>query len=217
MNLRSSASNNSGLWAIVPVKPLRRAKSRLARALKANQRAALARSMFARTLDVLSSVDRIAGAVVVSSDLTVQDIARAKKAIPLAESESGLNAAVSQACEWISARGASAALIVPADLPLVTAADIESMIDLALEPICVVIAPDRRDDGTNALLLRPPHVIRPAFGLSSFQAHRDQAVASRLPVHVYRSLTIALDIDRPADLDRYHELAPLLDALRHVE
>ncbi len=193
------------LWAIVPVKPLRRAKSRLARALKANQRAALSRSMLARTLDVLSSVDRLAGMLVVSRDLTVQDIARAKNAIPLAETESGLNAAVSQACEWITAQGASGALIVPIDLPLLTAFDIEAMIDHAVEPACIVVAPDRRDEGTNALLLRPPHAIRPAFGRSSFAAHRAQAVASGLPIHVYRSATIALDIDLPADLDHYRE------------
>ncbi len=210
MNPRESAPD---LWVIIPVKPLRRAKSRLARALKADQRAALARATFARTLDILASVDLIAGIVVVSSDLTVQDIARAKNAIPLAETESGLNAAAAQACAWIAARGAAAVLIVPADLPLVTAADIESMIDLAREPACVVLAPDRREEGTNALLLRPPHAIRPAFGLSSFEAHRAQAIEGGLPVHIYRSATIALDIDLPADLDRYRELAARLDAL----
>lgn len=206
-------TENPDLWAIIPVKPLRRAKSRLARALKADQRAALARATFARTLDILASVDRIAGVVVVSSDLTVQDLARAKNAIPLAETESGLNAAVSQACEWLAARGAAAALIVPADLPLVTAADIGSMIDLACEPACVAIAPDRREEGTNALLIRPPRAIRPAFGLSSFEVHCAQAAERGLPVHVYRSATIALDVDVPADLDHYRELATRLDAL----
>jgi 2-phospho-L-lactate guanylyltransferase len=213
VNPRSSAFDNSGLWAIIPVKPLRRAKSRLARALQADQRAALARAMFARTLDVLAPVKRVSGIVVVSSDLTVQDIARAKNAIPLAETESGLNAAVSQACAWLEARGASAALIVPTDLPLLAAADVEAMLDLAVEPACIVIAPDRREHGTNALLLRPPQVIRPAFGASSFEAHQAQALARRLPAHVYRSATIALDLDRPGDLDRYRELAGRLDAL----
>lgn len=213
MNPRSSAYGIFSPWAVVPVKPLRRAKSRLARALKTDQRAALARSMFARTLDVLASIEHIVGIVVVSSDLTVQDIARAKNAIPLAETESGLNAAVSQACTWLEARGTAAALIVPTDLPLLSASDVEAIIELATEPACVVIAPDRHERGTNALLLRPPQAVRPAFGSSSFQAHRAQAGAVGLPLHIYRSATIALDLDLPGDLDRYRELATRLDAL----
>ncbi len=167
--------------------------------------------MLARTLDILGSVDRIAGIAVVSSDLTVHDIARSKNALPLAETESGLNAAISQACAWVTVQGGWGALIVPIDLPLLTASDVDSMIDLATESACIVIAPDRRGDGTNGLLLRPPQIIRPAFGPSSFQAHRDQAAERDIPVHVYRSTTIALDIDSPADLDRYHQIVPLLD------
>lgn len=168
--------------------------------------------MFARTLDVLASVDRIQRILVMSSDLTVQDIARSKGALALAESEPGLNVALSQACAFASSRRASGVLIVPTDLPLLTAHDIESLIDLACEPACLVIAPDRRDEGTNALLLRPPHVIQPAFGPSSFEAHEARATAAGLPVHVYRSPTLALDIDRPSDLQYYRELALLLDA-----
>ena len=168
--------------------------------------------MFARTLDVLASVDRIERALVVSSDLTVHDIARAKGALALAESEPGLNVALSQACAFASARGASSVLIVPTDLPLLTAHDLGSLIDLACEPACLVIAPDRRDEGTNALLLRPPHIIQPAFGPSSFEAHQARATAAGISVCVYRSPTLALDIDRPSDLQLYRELALLLDA-----
>ena len=53
-------------FAIIPVKPLARAKSRLARALKAPTRAALVRSIFSRTLDVIAQVNRIDGVIVVS-------------------------------------------------------------------------------------------------------------------------------------------------------
>jgi len=210
LELRSPLSD---LWAIVPVKRLRRAKSRLARSLKANQRAALARSMLARTLDLLAAIDRVAGVAVITSDLTAQDIARAKNAIPLAETEAGLNAAVAQACAWAAAQGAPGALIVPIDLPLLTASDIESMIDLAIEPSCVVIAPDRHDEGTNALLLRPPQVIQPAFGVSSCEAHRVRAAEQGVPSRIFRSMTISLDIDLPADLERYRQLVPLIDVV----
>jgi 2-phospho-L-lactate guanylyltransferase len=161
---------------------------------------------------VLASVERIAGIVVVSRDLTAHDLARAKRATPLAETEAGLNSAVAQACDWVAARGAAAVLVVPTDLPLLTALDVESMIDLAVEPACIVIAPDRRDSGTNALLVRPPHAIRPAFGAASFEAHCGQAAHSGIAAHVFRSATIALDLDVPDDLRRYNQVAAL-DAL----
>ena len=210
--LRTGFTLHPSIWAVVPVKPLRRAKSRLARALKADQRAALARSIFARTLDVLASVDRIGRTLVVSSDLTVHDLARSKGALTLAETEPGLNVALTQACALASARGACGVLIIQTDVPLLTVQDVESLIDLACEPACLVVAPDRHGEGTNALLLRPPQIIQPAFGLSSFDAHQERAAAIGIPAYVYRSATLALDIDRPADLERYQELAAQLDA-----
>jgi len=168
--------------------------------------------MFARTLDVLSAATPIARIIVVSSDLTVHDIARAKGAAPLAETESGLNAAVSQACAWVAAQGGSGVFIVPADLPLIRPADVTAMIDLGTEKACVVIAPDLREEGTNAMLLLPPQAIRPAFGPASFAAHTAQARSCDLPVHVFRSPTISLDLDVPEDLAYYRELAEALGA-----
>lgn len=214
MNPRESAHQ---LWAIVPVKPFRAAKSRLKPTLKANERARLARSMFGHTLDVLRAADRCAGIIVISRDPMVHALARARGAMPLAETESRLNSAIAQACAYASAQRASGVLIVPGDLPLLTPGDVAAIADLAAERECIVIAPDRRDEGTNALLLRPPLAIQPVFGLSSFEAHRAQAAARGLPAHVYRSSTVALDIDLPEDLDHYRQLAPLLDASGQVE
>lgn len=206
--------NKDNTWAIIPAKPLYRAKSRLARALKSSERAALVRSMLLHTLDVLSVVKGITGIVVVSTDRAVHEITREKNAIALVETGSGLNSAVLQAKEWlVSQHDAPAVLIVPLDLPLLTTSDIESMLDLAFGETCVVIAPDRRDEGSNALLLRPPDVITPAFGPSSFETHRMRATARNIPVRAYRSATIALDIDLPDDLDRFNKLSALLHTL----
>ena len=192
-------------YAIIPVKPLRQAKSRLARALKPPLRQALVRSLLSRTLDLLNTNDRIAGTIVISHDVTVLELARNQNAIGLAESESGLNAAITQAATWANDRGAKAILIVPTDLPLITEADINAMLDLATGPQHVVIAPDRREEGTNALLIRPPDAITFAYGTSSFEAHRGQAQERSIPVAVYRSPTIALDLDVPDDLAFFQE------------
>jgi 2-phospho-L-lactate guanylyltransferase len=193
----------SPIYATIPVKPLARAKSRLARALKAPTRAALVRSMFSRTLDVIAQVDRIDGVIVVSRDLTILELARQREAITLMESDSGLNPAVTQAAHWAQAHYTQAVIVIPADLPLITAADLDAVIDQAVEERCIVIAPDRHEDGTNLLLARPPEAIQFAYGASSFNAHRAQAIARGLLVHEYRSPTTAFDIDVPDDLEWY--------------
>ena len=89
--------------------------------------------------------------------------------------------------------------MVPADLPLMTPADIGAMLDLGRRSCSVVIAPDARGEGTNALLLRPPDAINLAFGPQSFHEHCAQAETSLLALCVYRSPTLALDLDTPAD------------------
>jgi len=193
-------------YAIIPVKPLNRAKSRLARALKAHTRAALVRSLFSRTLDVIAQVERINGVIVVSRDLTILELAHQRNAITLMESESGLNSAITQAAQWAQANHARAVIVIPVDLPLITAADLDAVIDRAEEERCVVIAPDRHEDGTNVLLVSPPDAIQFAYGASSFNVHRAQAIERGLIVHEYRSPTTAFDIDVPDDLERYRAL-----------
>ena len=193
------------IFAVIPVKPLRQAKSRLARALKPPLRQALVRSLLSRTLDLLNANERIADTIVISHDVTVLELARSQNAIGLAESESGLNAAITQAATWAADHGAQAIFIVPTDLPLIAEADINAMLDLATQPQCIVIAPDRREEGTNALLVRPPAAIVFAYGTSSFEAHRAQAQERGLTVHIYRSPTLALDLDVPDDLAFFQE------------
>jgi len=196
----------SPTYAIIPVKPLNRAKSRLARALKATTRAALVRSIFSRTLDVIGQVDRIDGVLVVSRDLTILELARQRNAITLMESDSGLNPALTQAAQWVAQRHGRSVIIIPVDLPLITAADLDEIINRAEEDRCIVIAPDRHEDGTNVLLVRPPDAIQFAYGTSSFHTHRAQALERGLVVHEYRSPATAFDIDVPDDLEVYRAL-----------
>ena len=190
------------ICAIIPVKPFRRAKSRLSPVMSKPIRAALARALLSRTLDTLASCSLPLEICVISRDMTALDLARRHGATALAESESGLNAALNQAREWALTRGARVLLVLPADLPQLACGDILTMFGLAREPRCVVIAPDARGEGTNALLLRPPDVLNFAFGPQSFYEHCAQAETSQLALHIYRSPTVALDLDTPADWKR---------------
>ena len=65
----------------------------------------------------------------------------------------------------------------------------------------VVVAPCHHGTGTNALLICPPGLISFAFGPDSFAAHCAAARAAGVEPVIYRSATVALDLDTPEDLE----------------
>jgi 2-phospho-L-lactate guanylyltransferase (CobY/MobA/RfbA family) len=65
----------------------------------------------------------------------------------------------------------------------------------------LVLAPDRRDEGTNALAIAPPDRMPTCFGhKDSFARHGDRARAQSIDVRVERSDGLACDVDSPEDL-----------------
>ena len=97
-------------------------------------------------------------------------------------------------------------MILPADLPLVTPEDLRGMIALGQDNQTVVIATDQHDDGTNAMLIRPPGLIPYAYGPGSFHRHIELAQEAGATVKIFHSDRLALDIDVPADLEEYYRL-----------
>lgn len=188
------------IWAVVPMKPLDQAKSRLAPVLSPERRRSLSRRMFTRTLSVLARCRALSGTLVVSQDPEVLALAHGYGAAGLSEWGHTLNAALEQARQWVRQQGGDAVLILLADLPLLAEEDVEAMVGLAQAPPIVVLAPCRRDMGTNALLLNPLDVIPLLFGRHSFVRHCRASEARGIPVVVYRSDRLGLDVDDPADL-----------------
>ena len=162
--------------------------------------------MLAHTLTVLQQVKRIAGVLVVSRDSAALSQARQYGAQTVQESGSPkLNEALTRATQVVATWNAEGVLVLPADLPLLCVEDIEGMLALGTYAPTVVIAPDRHGTGTNALLLRPPRVIKYGFGEGSCQKHQEYANEIGAELHIYQSPTLALDVDTPADLDMYRE------------
>jgi len=192
------------LWAILPVKPLRLAKSRLAPVLEPAQRYELAQAMLRHVISVTSNNPSITGLLVTSRDTKALAIARELGAKSLQEgARSSLNTALTGASAVLQSWHADGILILPADLPFIHADDIRAIIAHANER-SLVIATDRERDGTNAMLLRPPGAIDFAFGPGSFQRHCLLAHRAGLSVVEYESERLALDIDVPEDLQAYH-------------
>ena len=195
------------IWAIVPVKPFNRAKSRLAKVLTAEERQALAEKMFRHSIETLTAVEQISGILVISRDTKVLGIARDYHVQTVQESGTPeLNAALYRASQVVGSQGADGVLVMPADLPLVNAADITQILHLGRYHTTVVLAPDRQEDGTNILQVNPPGYIPFAFGVGSFRRHMMLAEESGATVKIYRSDRAALDIDTPDDLALYERM-----------
>lgn len=196
------------LWAIIPVKPLNRAKSRLAEVLTPDQRYRFAETMFRHVLSVVVKTPQVAGTLVISRDTKALAIAREMGARSVQEgSPSDLNPALIRATEVVRVWGASGVLILPADLPFIAAEDVTAMAQLGIDSPSIVIATDGAADGTNAMLVRPPGLIDYQYGLGSYQKHLAAANRLGVPIHHYQSSRLLLDIDVPEDLMRYNQLA----------
>ncbi len=190
------------LWAIVPVKPLRRGKSRLAGVLSLEARTALNHYLLSNTLEILRSITQIEHSLVVSRDPEALTIARLYGARTVQEQGSPqLNLALTRATMVALSHSVQGVIIVPADLPLLTAEDIQELIKRATDPPVVVITPDRHHMGTNALLISPPGLIHYEYGPGSFQKHCQQAEKAGARLEICERSSVALDIDFPEDLE----------------
>jgi 2-phospho-L-lactate guanylyltransferase len=194
----------SGIVALVPVRSLSGAKSRLGEPLDPEERADLILALLRRTVEAARAARRLAGVMVVSMDPDLLERARAMGAATLRQKTDGLNEALVEA--RVAAGAATAVVALPGDLPGVTASAIDQLAEAAElamrqapgRPV-VVLVPDRHGSGTNALLLAPPTAIDFRFGEGSRAAH---AAAAGAAGATYLELDgpLSFDVDTPDDL-----------------
>ncbi|MEP6638693.1 MAG: 2-phospho-L-lactate transferase, partial [Chloroflexota bacterium] len=194
--------------AIIPVGTLEGAKTRLGGTLDAEERHDLVEDLLARTVLTALAVDGLDDVLVVSPDREVLARAAELGARTLRQRSRGLNKGLVQARADVVAGGADAILVLPIDLPFVTAEAVGQvlarLVAAAAEPATgtparVVLVTDRHGTGTNALGLRPPGIIDFAFGPGSRRAHRAAAeVAGAEWIEVEGPLSV--DLDTPDDL-----------------
>jgi 2-phospho-L-lactate guanylyltransferase len=196
---------NEKTWTIIPVKRLSQAKRRLSPALPAEARRQLVLVMLKEVLGILSQVAEIDTVLVVTPDAHVAEIARQSGASVLSEARAGgLNAAVKAGLAFAREHGATAALILPGDVPFATADEVRRVVASASagRQSRAVLVPSHDGEGTNALVLSPPGALEPSYGPGSFLRHLAQAVARKLDVQVLQAPGLAVDIDEPRDLAR---------------
>jgi 2-phospho-L-lactate/phosphoenolpyruvate guanylyltransferase len=188
------------MWVVIPVKPFAFAKQRLSSVLTAIERAQLARIMLHDLLTTLSSCRHLAGVLLVSQEETVPALAREFGAQVLVEEARGLSRAVTQAGNYLATRGETRMLMLPGDVPLATATEIDSIVQQHRADRLMTIVADREGFGTNALAVSPPELMEFHFGRESFQAHCLAAEAAGAKVQSLTLPGLAFDIDTPDDL-----------------
>ncbi len=192
------------IGALIPVKGFHGAKQRLASRLSLPERSELMKAM---VHDVLAEVIRAKGIhktyVVTGSDEVARRVSALKVEVVREPNETGETDAVHFGLDVMKKAGMDAALVLPGDIPLLRAEDVECVLRAAPAPTdrpFAVLVPSHDRMGTNALLLAPPDVLRLRFGPDSFRYHLNEASARAVPVNVIENSRIALDIDEPADL-----------------
>ena len=190
------------IFALVPVKKFESSKSRLGAILRVDERIKLSELLLINTISVLKKSTAISEIVVVSSDEGAMEIARRSDVKFLKEvKDHGVNPAIALADHYSSENGAHATIVIPQDLPLLTAADVNLLCRKAESPErCLIICPSVRFDGSNALLRKPLGLLKTHYDEDSFNAHIRAATQLRIPIKVILSQRIMIDLDSTADV-----------------
>lgn len=191
---------------MLPVKRFAVAKRRLAGGLDDERREALVEAMLGDVLEALGEARAVERTIVVSDEPRAAAAARAAGAEVIAdpggepgEGSGGHSEAALAGIGRAEGEGAACVLLVPGDCPLLDPRDLDRLLTGIPDPY-VAVVPDRHGTGTNALALRPPGAIRPAFGEGSRERHVAAARAAGVPHAVEEAPSLALDLDTPADV-----------------
>ena len=196
-------------WAIIPVKPLHDSKRRLSHLLLADERAELILTFLDNLLLTLNATPGIDRILVVSGDPLVTTLAEKYGALVLIEpAPTGLNAAVARGMAEVAEQGASAVLVLPADLPFVRVEDVEAILrplTAGRRPL-LALCGDEVDEGTNALLLAPPGDFTFCYGPGSYGAHLAEAVERGRATYTVDASGLRFDLDTENDWWTYSGL-----------
>lgn len=188
----------SGVWALIPVKAPDRSKTRLGPLLQPTECAQLSVAMLTdvmRALENAKSIDEIA---LVTDDQSIAALALQAGHRVIDDESDDLCVGLNRAAKIVAGLGAKTIIILPGDIPTITAANIDTLV--ARHTGGLSICPAIRDGGTNALLCTPPAAVPFCYGKNSADRHlaaaRKKGVStSRLPVSAFFR-----DIDLPDDL-----------------
>lgn len=181
---------------VIPAKDFDRAKSRLSSCLDDELRASLARDLLERCLAAVSEAGFDFVLVLTDGD-TVERLALDRGALVLRDAGPlPLASLIDAGLGALWGLGVERAVVLMADLPFVDAAALSTIVNL-LDDTDAVVAPDHRNEGTNALAVRLP-APKTQFG-------HDDSLKRHLALPVFRAprllpvAALSLDLDDASD------------------
>ncbi|MDB6083230.1 MAG: 2-phospho-L-lactate guanylyltransferase [Gammaproteobacteria bacterium] len=189
-----------GACALIAIKERSKCKTRLSESLAPSARIDLVRSMLAAVLSAAGGAREVRQIIVVSPE---RDAVPAEIPV-LADTGVSLNGALTQAHRVLREFGCREVIVLPADLPNISAADIDGLVRAGRRG-GFAIAPDAAGVGTNALCLVSPQPFGFQFGTGSLRLHLQEAQRRTLSPQVLRLPGLEFDVDSPADLARLEE------------
>ncbi len=206
-----AANGLEPIHVVLPMRTVSGGKARLGAALDAEEREELVLGMLLHTLAMLGAWRFCRRIHLVSPD-PVLDAATSQTGVAVSvhrQEGEGLNAGIGIGIDAAQTEGATSVLVLPGDLPYLSTEALDELImaaDAGLAAAAggplVAIAPADARSGTNALLLRPPEIIAPAFGDGSFETHLRAAESVGAAVQVVSDSVLGFDLDTPYDLER---------------
>ena len=182
--------------AVVPLKNLKLAKSRLSNILAEGERQELVLAMFDDVLVSLRESPFIEKIFLVA-DKYFNPIADVQMITEI--KNRGYDEAIIEALKDSRVNQAQAMLILPADLPLVSRYELDTLIR-DQEDGSIRIAGARDQDGTNALVMKPPSLLATSFGVGSFERHKKFAKALSVKIEEVNLPGLSFDVDTEKDL-----------------
>jgi 2-phospho-L-lactate guanylyltransferase len=195
------------LTAIIPMKPMATAKSRLADQLSQLDRESLVSNMLRHVIQVIRETG-ITEILVIGGCGEINSVASQMGAKWIGdENFPELNAAVNHGIE-IAFQSGKHAVFIPGDLPLIRSTDLLDALRLSRNPNDVVLVPESNGEGTNLILLWNETAFKPMLGPESFKNHCDQAKKLGIAPKILENHRIGLDIDSLQDLEMCEGIQP---------
>lgn len=199
------------IHVVLPMRTVSGGKARLGEVLDAEEREELVLGMLLHTLGVLGAWPVCRRIHLVSPDPVLgAATSQAGTEVSIHRQDGiGLNEGIRLGISAARVEDAASLLILPGDLPHLTVEALDELLTAADAGVVaagggplVAIVPSDAGGGTNALLLRPPEAIAPAFGPGSFEAHLRAAEGAGAAVQVVSDAVLGFDLDTPDDLER---------------
>ena len=194
-------------FIIVPFKNYKSAKSRMRKDLSDEETEKIVENMLRHVLTEVSKSQMSDASFLITKDEEAISLAK-QIGVETIEEKVQINesTSVDLATKILIGRGATSILRIPGDLPLLTYNDIDNVFRESIETNSCILVPSKSGKGTNALLRKPPDIIKSCFGEDSLRKHKKEFDKKQVQYKIVKNKNIELDLDCLEDLQEFKNL-----------